>query len=31
MHQLSGVTTAPLLDEEAFETKAKELLNKLKR
>lgn len=31
MHQLSGVTTAPRLDEEAFQAKTKELVNKLKR
>jgi hypothetical protein len=31
MHQLSGVTAAPVLDEAAFETKAKELLGKVKR
>lgn len=31
MHQLSGITTAPRLDEEAFEAKTKELLNKVKR
>jgi len=30
MHQLSGVTTAPRLDEEAFQAKTKELMNKLK-
>jgi hypothetical protein len=31
MHQLSGVTTAPRLDEEAFQAKTKELVNKIKR
>jgi len=31
MHQLSGVTAAPQLDEAVFEAKAKELLGKLKR
>jgi hypothetical protein len=31
MHQLGGVTTAPRLDEEAFQAKTKELVNKLKR
>jgi len=31
MHQLGAVTTAPRLDEEAFEAKVKELLNQAKR
>ena len=31
MHQLSGVTTAPRLDEEAFQAKTRELVNKIKR
>jgi hypothetical protein len=31
MHQLSGVTAAPRLDEAAFEAKAKELLNQAKK
>jgi hypothetical protein len=31
MHQLSGLTHAPQLDEEKFEVKAKELLGRLKR
>jgi hypothetical protein len=31
MHQLSGITTAPRLDEEAFQAKTKELLSKVKR
>jgi hypothetical protein len=31
MHQLSGVKHAPHLDEEAFETKVKELLNQAKK
>ncbi len=31
MHQLSGITTAPRLDEEAFQAKTRELLNKVKR
>lgn len=31
MHQLSGITTAPWLDEEAFQAKTKELLSKVKR
>jgi hypothetical protein len=31
MHQLSGVTTAPRLDQEAFQAKTKELVNKIKR
>ena len=31
MHQLSGVTHAPHLDEEAFETKVKELLGQAKK
>jgi hypothetical protein len=31
MHQLGGITTAPRLDEEVFEAKAKELLSKVKR
>jgi hypothetical protein len=31
MHQLSGITTAPWLDEGAFQAKTKELLSKVKR
>ena len=31
MHQLRGVTTAPVWDAAAFEAKTKELLNKLKK
>jgi hypothetical protein len=31
MHQLSGLTHAPMLDQEKFEAKTKELLGKLKR
>lgn len=31
MHQLGGVTHAPTLDEEAFETKVKELLSQAKK
>ncbi len=31
MHQLNGVTTAPRLDEEAFQAKTKELVNKIER
>jgi hypothetical protein len=31
MHQLSGITTAPWLDEEAFQAKTRELLSKVKR